>query len=71
MLKEYLLEATSLLAEAVLGAPVQARAGCPSWPFCGYILDNCGSCGAEKKKRLWCYCNHLSICCTYVDCVYC
>jgi len=69
--KEMALDAVSLLAEAVLGAPVRARAGCPSWPFCGYGYGTCGSCGADKKRRLWCYCSGTSVCCTWVDCVYC
>jgi hypothetical protein len=69
--KEMTLDAVSLLAEAVLGKPVSARAGCPSWPFCGYAYDSCLSCGADKKKRYWCFCYGVSICCQYVDCVSC
>jgi len=69
--REMVQEATSLLVEAVLGAPVQARAGCPSWPFCGFAYGTCGSCGAEKRKRLWKFCWDPWYCYEWVDCVYC
>jgi len=47
MLKEYLSEAVSLLAEAALGSPVQAQA-----QTCFRILVcQCGCCGADKG--LW------------------
>ena len=56
MLKEYILEAVSLLVEAVLGSPVRARAShnCAHlyWRSCYIYYGNCGSCvPGEKKKR--------------------
>jgi hypothetical protein len=50
MLKEYLLEAASLLAEAVFGTPVHAEASChPCGSFWQWGASNCGACGAEKR----------------------
>ncbi len=67
MLKEYLSEAASLLAEAVLGAPVSAQAAC--W-HAGWCIDPCNSCGAGKYAvRHWmcctdmhCYCGSIAYC---------
>ncbi len=73
--KETTQDAVSLLAEAVLGSPVRARAGCTGGGYIcfGPFYDNCTSCGWEKKKRgyCWCYPNSEMGCCEWVDCVYC
>lgn len=59
MLKEYLLEAVSLLAEAVLGRPVQARATCYAYmnsnDACGDCFDP--ECGGGMKRKYKKYCN--------------
>lgn len=50
MLKEYLSEAVSLLAEVVLGKPQKAHAGCVA-----YAASGCQACGAEKRWwNVWC-----------------
>jgi len=73
MLKEYLSEAVSLLAEAVLGKPISASAACADNPACHYLYTFhglCGSCGVEKwtKTRVyncWGWPVHCSAGCTY------
>jgi len=44
MLKEYLSEAVSLLAEAVLGKPISASAACADNPACHYLYTFHGLC---------------------------
>jgi hypothetical protein len=56
MLKDFLTEAISLLAEAVLGTPTAAKAThtCASgyhWVFQYEFYHPCGSCGADKKRK--------------------
>lgn len=70
MLKEYLSEATSLLAEAVLGAPVKAQALTCWW--IGYCMGLCNLCGPGKRTRdQWVYCSNGQYYCLPYDCVYC
>lgn len=73
MLKEYLSKAVSLLMDAVLGKPLQARAACPpGGSICTTFYGNCLSCGADKKKRGYCWCySWRDPCCEWVDCVSC
>jgi hypothetical protein len=48
MLKEYLSEAVSLLAEAVLGESTKVLAGCPYQEY-RHRYDECGSCGDQRR----------------------
>lgn len=56
MLKEYLLEALALLAEALLGNPQPASAGgcsyCSNQP-----VTTCGTCGADKRRYVYFTCS--------------
>lgn len=50
MLKEYLSEALSLLANVALGKPHKVHAGCV-----GYAASPCNACGVEKRWwNIWC-----------------
>lgn len=57
MLKDYLLEAISLMVTAVIGEPTPALASsCVQTEYRDACGDYCGECGADKRKRrLWCY----------------
>jgi hypothetical protein len=72
MLKEYILEAVSLLADVVLGPSTKALANChPCGSFWGYGYSNCFACGADKKVRYKIYqCGQDYHWC-YETCVYC
>jgi len=48
MLKEYLVEAASLLVEAILGRPLKVYASCRYIGLCSWG-SNCGYCGVEKR----------------------
>lgn len=52
MLRKYYEEATSLIAEVILGKPLTAQAACPpSDCNCTYLGEHvypCGSCGINK-----------------------
>jgi hypothetical protein len=53
MLKEYLSEAVSLLAEAILGRPVKSQAASCRKKFGAPLCDwgfNCGYCGTMKRQ---------------------
>lgn len=72
MLRGYLSEAVSLLAEAVLGKPTPARAE-ECW-FTGRICaEQCNSCGAEKRRwnREYCCTSGYCRCDYFFTCTYC
>jgi hypothetical protein len=64
MLKEYLAEAVSLLAEAVLGKPMRAQAICYEYSYSNEPCTDCWdpSCGTATPKRKYkIYCNECSL----------
>lgn len=70
MLKEYLSEAVSLLTEAVLGKPVQARASC--WQTGYDCVGLCNHCGVGKRQIGTEYCCAVGGCyCDWYTCDWC
>jgi len=74
MLKEYLSEAASLLAEAVLGRPVRVAAS--GHCHAGSACTVCGhGCGAGEKRKYFLICNdcpgNIRPCWRNVGCVLC
>ena len=69
MLKEYLAEAVSLIAEAVLGKPRQAFAGNCTGPL-SPAEPGCNTCGADKKWW-WAECYICGSGCAGYGCAWC
>lgn len=59
MLKEYLSEAVSLLAEAVLGSPTRVQATCYEYDYSNEPCTSCPdpSCGGALRRKYKIMCN--------------
>lgn len=65
MLKEYLSEVVSLLAEAVLGKPTPVSAGCPRIECTGWVCDPCNWQCPYNNKKCQRYCRDMDPCAGY------